>query len=59
MLDDLEITFQCVQTDELSVEERKRVVKELRKVNPKCSFPTVVIENETVVGYKVQEIKEK
>ena len=59
MLDDLEITFQCIQADELPDEERKKVVKELRKVNPKCSFPTVVIEDETVVGYKIQEIKEK
>ncbi len=59
MLDDLEITFQCIQADELPDKERKRVVKELKKVNPKCSFPTVVIGDETVVGYKVQEIKEK
>jgi ferredoxin-thioredoxin reductase catalytic subunit len=59
MLDDLAITFQCIQADELADEERKKVVKELRKVNPKCSFPTVVIGDETVVGYKVQEIKEK
>ncbi len=57
MFDDLEITFQCIQADELP-EERKKVAKELRKVNPKCSFPTVVIEDETVVGYKIQEIKE-
>ena len=59
MLDDLEITFQCIQADELPDEERKKVIKELKNVNPKCSFPTVVIDNETVVGYKVQEIKEK
>lgn len=59
MLDDLEITFQCFQADELPAEERKKVIQELKKVNPKCSFPTVVIGDETVVGYKIQEIKEK
>ena len=59
MLDDLEISFQCIQADELPEEERKKIVKELRKVNPKCSFPTVVIDDETVIGYKIQEIKEK
>lgn len=59
MLDDLKVTFECIQADELPDAERKKVVKALRKVNPKCSFPTVVIEDETVVGYKVQEIKEK
>lgn len=59
MLDDLKISFQCIQADELPDKERKKVVKELRKVNPKCSFPTVVIDDETVIGYKIQELKEK
>ena len=58
MLDDLNISFRCIQADELPEEDRSRVIKELKKVNPKCSFPTVVIDDEVVVGYKVQEIKE-
>ena len=59
MFDDLGISFQCIQADELSVDEKKKVIKELRKVNPKCSFPTVVVDDEAIIGYKVQEIKEK
>lgn len=59
MFADLDISFQCVQADELADEERKKALKDLRKVNPKCSFPTVVVDEETIVGYKVQEIKEK
>ena len=59
MLEDLQVPFQCVQADELSVEEKKKALHELRTVNPKCSFPTVVIGDEVVTGYKVQEIKEK
>lgn len=59
MLDDLGISFQCIQADEVPEEEKKIVIKELRKVNPKCSFPTVVIDNEAIIGYKIQEIKEK
>lgn len=59
MLEDLEIPFLCIQADELIEEERKQVINELRKVNPKCSFPTVVVGDETIVGYKVQEIKER
>jgi ferredoxin-thioredoxin reductase catalytic subunit/glutaredoxin len=58
MLDDLEISFRCIQADELPEEDRSRVIKELKKVNPKCSFPTVVVGEEVIVGYKVQEIKE-
>ena len=58
MLDDLEITFQCIQADELPEVEKSSVLKELRKVNPKCSFPTVVVDDAVIVGYKIQEIKE-
>lgn len=58
MFEDLGIPFQCIQADELSENDKKMAIKELRKVNPKCSFPTVVIDNEVIVGYKVQEIKE-
>lgn len=59
MLNDLNISFQCVQADDLVAEERKKALKDLRKVNPKCSFPTVVVGDATIVGYQVQEIKEK
>lgn len=58
MFDDLAISFQCIQADELSDEKKASAVKELRKVNPKCSFPTVVVDDEVIVGYKIQEIKE-
>ena len=59
MFDDLKILHQCIQADELEGEERTEVISELKKVNSACSFPTVVIDDEVVVGYKIQEIKEK
>jgi ferredoxin-thioredoxin reductase catalytic subunit/glutaredoxin len=59
MLDDLSIDYQCIQADELSDGEREKVIEELKTLNPRCSFPTVVIESHVIVGYKVQEIKEK
>ncbi|WP_136806559.1 ferredoxin-thioredoxin reductase catalytic domain-containing protein [Desulfosediminicola flagellatus] len=59
MLDDLKVSFTLIQADELDGDEKKQVMKALRKVNPKCSFPTVVVGDEVVIGYKVQEIKEK
>ena len=59
MFDDLAISYTCVQADELSAKEKQHALGQLKKVNPRCSFPTVVIDDEAVVGYKVQEIKEK
>ena len=58
MFDDLAIDYQCIQADELPDDEREKAIEELKKVNPRCSFPTVVIENHVIVGYKTQEIKE-
>ncbi|MGB3212904.1 MAG: ferredoxin-thioredoxin reductase catalytic domain-containing protein [Desulforhopalus sp.] len=58
MLEDLKIPFRCIQADELAADKKKEVLRELRKVNVKCSFPTTVVDDTTIVGYKVQEIKE-
>ncbi|CAG36884.1 ferredoxin-thioredoxin reductase catalytic domain-containing protein [Desulfotalea psychrophila] len=59
MFDDLAVGHLCIQADELTGEEKKQALRDLRKVNPKCSFPTVVIDETVVVGPKIQEIKEK
>jgi len=59
MLDALTVDYQCIQADELSDEEREKVIQELKKINPRCSFPTVVIDDQVITGYKAQEIKEK
>ena len=59
MLDDLSICYQCIQADELPEADKEKVINELKVLNPRCSFPTVVIEDQVIVGYKVQAIKEK
>ena len=59
MFDDLAIDYHCIQADELPEGEREKAIEDLKKVNPRCSFPTVIIENHVIVGYKVQEIKQK
>lgn len=58
MLTELKIPFEYVEADVLPEAERKKALKALQKVNPKCSFPTVVIGNNVVTGYKIQEIKD-
>lgn len=59
MLDDLSIDYLCIQADELPDAEKERVIDELKNLNPRCSFPTTVIEDHVIVGYKAQAIKEK
>ena len=59
MLDDLGVDYQCLKVDELSDSDKEKTIQELKKVNPRCSFPTVVIDDQVITGYRVQDIKEK
>jgi len=59
LLDDLNVEYYYTDVDLLKGEEREEITKELMKWNPKCSFPTLVInDNKCIVGFKENEIKE-
>jgi glutaredoxin len=44
--------------DLLAHEERSAILEDVKKLNPKCSFPTIVIGGKVIVGFKEKEIKE-
>jgi glutaredoxin-like protein NrdH len=52
------IKYDFVDVDLLEGEERKAILEDVKKFNPKCSFPTIIIGEKVVVGYKEKEIKE-
>lgn len=58
MLFDLTVAHRCIEADTLTDTERETALEELKKVNPHCSFPTVVIDDKVITGYRVQEIKD-
>ena len=58
MLATLEIPHRFIDADLLEGLERQDLMEELRAINPKCSFPTTRVGDKTVIGFKVQEIKE-
>ena len=58
MLAELAPSHRVIEVDALSREERRAVLDEVKKVNPACSFPTTVVDDKVIVGYKIQEIKE-
>ena len=57
-LDQCGVKYDCVDVDTLEAEPRKKVLEEIRKINPKCAFPTLVIGDKVIVGFKKDEIKE-
>ncbi|HKJ64797.1 MAG TPA: ferredoxin-thioredoxin reductase catalytic domain-containing protein [Desulfopila sp.] len=59
MLSDLGVDHDYLEADLLQGSARTEVMATLKSVNPRCSFPTTVVDGEVFVGFKVQEIKEK
>ena len=57
-LGDCTIKYDFVDVDLLQGEERAAILEEVKKFNPKCSFPTVIIGDKIIVGFKEKEIKE-
>lgn len=57
-LSDCTILYEFVDVDLLEGEERQAILDDVRKFNPKCSFPTIIIGDTVIVGFKEEEIKE-
>ena len=52
------VEYDFVDVDLLEGEERKAILEDVKRFNPKCSFPTIIIGEKVIVGYKEEEIKE-
>ena len=58
-LDENEVEYDCVYVDLLKGEEKEEVLSQVRKWNPRSSFPTVVVdEKESVAGFKKERLQE-
>lgn len=57
-LTECHVDFTCVEVDCLTGEERKNTIADIKKINPRCSFPTIVINDKVIVGFQESEIKE-
>lgn len=52
-----EIDFIVINLDEIEGKERRDMFKELKRINPLCTFPTLLARGQVVVGYNREEIK--
>lgn len=58
LLDKMGIEYSYVDVDLLEDKEEDEVMKEIERWNPKCSFPTVVVNNgKCIVGFNEEKIK--
>ena len=56
-LDEHQIPYDCVQVDSLFGPERNDVMYVLGKINPALSFPTIVIGDKVIVGFRREELE--
>jgi len=57
-MDDCKVEYEFTDVDLLEGEERKAILEDVRKLNPRCSFPTIVIGDTVIVGYQEDKIRE-
>ncbi len=59
LLTECDVEYDYVEVDDLEGEERKAILADIKELNPRCSFPTIKINETVIVGYKEKEIKEE
>ena len=58
LLDECGAKYDCVDVDKLVGEERAAILEEVKKYNPACSFPTILVGDKVIIGFREKEIKE-
>ena len=58
LLNECGVKFECTDVDKLPKEEVAAILEEIKKINERCSFPTIVIGDTVIVGYREKEIRE-
>jgi glutaredoxin-like protein NrdH len=58
LLNDCNVKYEFTDVDLLSGEEKAAVMADVRKFNPRCSFPTIIIGDKVIVGFDETAIKE-
>jgi glutaredoxin-like protein NrdH len=52
------VDYDATDVDQLEGQERQEAIEEVKQYNPSLSFPTLVVGDKCVVGYKKDEIEE-
>ena len=57
-LDECNVKYEFEDVDILQGDERAAILEDIKKWNPNCSFPTTIIGDKVIVGYKENEFRE-
>lgn len=57
-LDNCKVEYEFTDVDLLEGDERKAILEDVRRLNPRCSFPTIIIGDKVIVGYQEDKLRE-
>lgn len=57
-LDECKVQYEFQDVDRLAGAEKDAVIEDVRRINPACSFPTIIIGDRVIVGFREKEIRE-
>ena len=52
------VRYDCIYVDQLKGEERKIILDKIKEINPSGSFPTLIIGDKVIVGFREDKIRE-
>ena len=59
LLQEMAVAYRFVDVDLLGAPEKEKALGELKRFNPLCSFPSLVVNNSTcIIGFDERKIKE-
>ena len=58
LLNECAVTYEFIDVDLLSGEESTAILEDVKKFNPECSFPTIIIGDKVMVGFQENEIRQ-
>jgi glutaredoxin len=56
-LDECSVSYEFTDVDLLTGEERRAIVEEVKKLNAQCTFPTIVIGDQVIVGFNEDKLR--
>jgi glutaredoxin-like protein NrdH len=58
LLNDLGLEYRYIDVDLLDAQAKREVVEEVARWNPSTSYPTIVINNKSIVGFQEDKIRQ-
>jgi glutaredoxin-like protein NrdH len=58
LLNECGVTYDCIDVDKLQGDKQTAILEEVKRLNPACSFPTIIIGDKIIVGFREDKIKE-